>query len=544
MIARLIALLGVASLSIAAADKPVVTSSAGAVAGTTDGNIRVFKGIPYAQPPIGPLRWRPTQPLPRWSGTRDASDYGPACIQLQSPKPVSVYSPAAPLPTSEDCLTLNIWTPANAAKAPVFVWIHGGALSGGSSREPLYDGKKLAERGIIVVSINYRLGVLGFLAHPALSAESPQHVSGNYGLLDQIAALTWVKRNIAAFGGDAGNVTIAGESAGGLSVMYLMASPYARGLFAKAIAESAYMVSMPELKTARGDQIAAEAAGTLLAGGLQAPDIATLRGMKPDELSLAATKLGYAPWITVDGKLVPEQLVATFDKGKQAPVPLLAGFNSGEIRSLMILAPKVPGNAAKYEAAIRERYGDLASEFLRLYPSTDMKESILAATRDALYGWTAQRLVSKQAALGQPSYLYLWDHSYPAEDAAGLHGFHASELPYVFDNTDRTGPLWPAIPATPGEAAMADAMADYWASFVRTGRPQAANAPVWPAYDVKAGNYMLLADTPKPNANLFPGMYALNERIVCRRAANGKIPWHWNFGLAAPAMAAATPGCG
>ncbi|MEO5493544.1 MAG: carboxylesterase family protein [Sphingomonas sp.] len=545
MIARLIALLGVASLSIGAAEsKPVVHMSAGAVAGTTDGAIRVFKGIPYAKPPVGSLRWRAPLPLPRWEGTREAADFGPACIQLQSPKPVSVYSPASPIPMSEDCLTLNVWAPANATNAPVFVWIHGGALSGGSSREALYDGKRLAERGIIVVSINYRLGVLGFLAHPALSAESPQHVSGNYGLLDQIAALTWVKRNIAAFGGDAGNVTIAGESAGGLSVMYLMASPYARGLFAKAIAESAYMVSMPDLKRARGDQIAAEATGTMLAGGLQAPDIATLRGMKPDELSLAATKLGYAPWVTVDGKLVPDQLVATFDKGKQAPVPLLVGFNSGEIRSLMMLAPKVPDSAAKYEATIRERYGDLADAFLRLYPSGDMKESVLAATRDALYGWTAQRLATNQAALGQSAYLYLWDHGYPAEDQAGLHGFHASELPYVFNNTDRTGPLWPKIPDTAGEVAMADAMADYWASFARTGRPQAANAPAWPAFDAAKGGYMLFSDAPKPSADLFPGMYVLNERIVCRRAANGRIPWHWNFGLAAPAMPAPTPTCG
>ncbi len=544
MIARLIALLGVASLSLAAAEpKPVVHAPAGAVAGTTDGDIHVFKGIPYAQPPVGALRWRAPLPLPVWQGTRDAADFGPACVQNQAPKPISVYSPAAPMPMSEDCLTLNIWTPANAKNAPVFVWIHGGALSGGSSREPLYDGKKLAERGIIVVSINYRLGVLGFLAHPGLSAESPQRVSGNYGLLDQIAALTWVKRNIAAFGGDTGNVTIAGESAGGLSVMYLMASPYARGLFAKAIAQSAYMASMPELKRARGDQIAAEATGTMLAGGLQAPDIATLRGMKADQLTLAATKLGYAPWITIDGKLIPEQLVATFDQGKQAPVPLLAGFNSGEIRSLMVLAPKTPDSAAKYEATIRERYGDLADSFLRLYPASDMKESILAATRDALYGWTAQRLVTKQAALGQPAYLYFWDHGYPAEDQAGLHAFHASELPYTFDNTDNTPPLWPKIPATAAEAALADTMADYWASFARTGRPEAANAPVWPAFGA-AGGYMLFADAPKPSANVFPGMYALNDRIVCRRMANGRIPWHWNFGLAAPAMPAATPACG
>ena len=548
---RLAALIGAAALSLFAAQssagappetRPVVRAPAGAAAGTTDGDIRVFKGLPYAQPPVGGLRWRPPVPASHWDGIRDASAHGPACVQLQSAKLTSVYS-QVPVAMSEDCLTLNVWAPADARNAPVFVWIHGGALSGGSSREALYDGRRLAERGVIVVSINYRLGVLGFLAHPGLSAESRQRVSGNYGLLDQIEALRWVRRNVGSFGGDPANVTIAGESAGGLSVMYLMASPDARGLFAKAIAESAYMASMPELRTARGDQIAAEATGTMLGQALQAPDVASLRGMKAEELSQAAAKLGYAPWITVDGKLVPEQLVATFDAGRQAPVPLLAGFNSGEIRSLMVLAPKVPDSAARYEAAIRERYGDLADRFLALYPSSDMKEGVLAATRDALYGWTAQRLAAKQAAIGQPAFLYLFDHGYPAEDEAGLHGFHASELPYVFGNADRTPPLWPKVPATTEEAALSDAMVGYWTSFAKTGRPTAPNAPAWPAYDA-AGAYMRFADVPRPGTDPVPGTYTLNDTIVCRRIAAGRIPWHWNFGLAAPKMPPATPRCG
>lgn len=520
---------------------PVVAAPSGAVRGTSDGGVVVFKGIPYARPPIGALRWRPPVALPRWSGVREATAFGSACIQPQSKTPTSVYSPAQPLPVSEDCLTLNIWVPKNAKNASVFFWIHGGALVTGSSREPMYDGKRLAERGVIVVSINYRLGVLGWLAHPQLTAESPKHVSGNYGLLDQIAALHWVRYNIAAFGGDAKNVTIAGESAGALSVMYLMDSPLARGLFQKAIAESAYMISMPDLKKSVYGAPSGEAAGQMLAAGLQAPDLAALRGMDAQTITDSAAKMGYGPWGTVDGLVLPMQMVDAFDQGKQAPVPLLAGFNQGEIRSLMMLAPKPPATAADYETAIRARYGELADAFLRLYPASDYKESIIATTRDALYGWTAERLARKQTAIGQPAYLYLFDHGYPAMDAAGLHAFHASELPFVFGTIDTLPPRWPAIPATADERALSDAMADYWASFARTGKPVASNAPAWPAYGA-AGNYMHFAATPQPETKLMPGMYALNETVMCRKKASG-VAWNWNVGLYAPKLPAKTAGC-
>jgi para-nitrobenzyl esterase len=383
-----------------------VDAPAGPVRGSIDAGIRVFKGIPYAQPPVRGLRWRPPAPLPRWTAPRAATAFGPACVQPQGGPP-SVYSPAAPLPVSEDCLTLNIWTPADAPRdgrrAPVLVWIHGGALVTGSSREPLYDGRRFAERGVIVVSINYRLGVLGWLSHPWLSSESRGRVSGNYGLLDQVAALQWVRANIGAFGGDARNVTIAGESAGGLSVLYLLASPAARGLFTRAVAQSAYMVSTPELRRAAFGAPSGEAVGQLLSGGLQAPDLATLRGMDAQQLTDGAARLGFAPFGVVDGTVLPRQLVDTFDRGEQARVPVVAGFNQGEIRSLMMLAPRPPATAAAYEAAIRERYGDQADAFLRLYPAADYRESILATTRDALYGWTSERLVRSQTAAGQPS---------------------------------------------------------------------------------------------------------------------------------------------
>ncbi len=518
-----------------------VDPPAGELRGATEGNLRVFKGIPYALPPVGQRRWEPPAPMPRWQGVRQATTFGPACFQPKGAALASVYW-EPPMPMSEDCLTLNIWAPAEAHGAPVFFWIYGGALWGGASRDPLYDGRQLAERGVVVVSINYRLGPLGWLALPQLSAESPQGISGNYGLLDQIRALKWVRRNISAFGGDPANVTIAGESAGALSVMYLMVSPEARGLFAKGIVESGYMISMPSLEASRDGMPAAEQSGLQLAAALHAPTLAALRAMDPDKLTNAAALAQFGPWGTIDGHVFTEQMVTAFDKGDEAHVPLLAGFNSGEIRSLRILAPAAPASAAEYDAAVRARYGDLAGAFLRLYPDTHMQESILATTRDALYGWTAERLVRRQTALGLPSYLYLFDHGYAAEDAANLHGFHASELPFVFGTLDGTPPLWPPIPASPREVALSQAMLDYWTSFARTGRPQAVHQPDWPAFG-SAGGYMHFTDAPHPASGLMPGMYRLNEAVVCRRLAAGNQAWNWNVGLWSPKLPPMVPQC-
>ncbi len=513
---------------------------AGRMQGSIAGNLRVFKGIPYAQPPVGALRWKPPAPLPRWRGVRHTTAFGPACFQPDNSF-ASVYVEEMP-PMSEDCLTLNIWAPVAARHAPVFFWIYGGALWGGASRDPLYDGARLAERGVVVVSINYRLGALGWLALPALSAESPQHISGNYGLLDQIAALKWVQSNISAFGGDPHNVTIAGESAGALSVMYLMVSPAARGLFAKAVAESGYLVSMPSLRQSRYGMPAAEQSGLQLAAALHAPSLAALRAMDPRKLTDAAAAAHFWPWGVVEPHVLPQQMITAFDEGEEAHVPILAGFNSGEIRSLITLAPPTPASAADYRRIIRERYGPFADEFLRLYPATDLEESILAATRDGLYGWTALRLVKDQSALGLPSYLYFFDHGYPAADEAHLHGFHGSELPYVFGTLDRTPPLWPKNPASPREAALSEAMVDYWTSFARSGRPQAADAADWPAYGSTEA-YMDFTDAPHPQTHLLPGMYQLNEEVVCRRAAAGSLPWNWNVGVGSPPLPPKAAGC-
>jgi len=516
---------------------PIVNAPAGKMEGRAEGAARVFKGVPYALPPVGSARWMPPRPMPPWTGVRQAAEFGPVCFQRKA-LPGRLYAIDAddPLPVSEDCLTLNIWTPADARKAPVFVWIHGGSLAIGASREAVYDGARLAARGIIVVTINYRLGVLGYLAHPELSAESPLGVSGNYGLLDQIEALRWVRRNIGAFGGDPSNVTIAGESAGGLSVMYLMAAPAARELFSKAIAHSAYMITTPELKQRSFGIASAEKSGTLLAAALHAPDIAALRAMDVRALTEAAAAAQFAPFGAIDGQVLPAQLVDVFDRGEQAPVPMLAGFNSGEIRSLRFLAASPPATAAEYESIIRDRYLDLADEFLRLYPSADMQESILAATRDAMYGWTAERLVRKQTAMGRASFLYFFDHGYPSADAAGLHGFHGSELPYVFGTRDRTSSVWPKISATPQETRLSDAMIGYWSSFARSGRPQAANEPDWPAFG-STGATMAFEQAPRPSDYRFLGMYALMEEVVCRRRASGDQPWNWNVGIAAPKLA-------
>lgn len=519
---------------------PVVDAPAGTLQGETVGTLRIFKGIPFALPPTGARRWKPPLPLPKWTGTRQATKFGDVCVQPAS-RPDSIYTWQLPA-MSEDCLSLNIWSPANARKAPVLVWIHGGSLTTGSGSDHLYDGSRIAERGVVVVTINYRLGVLGYLAHPQLSAESRRNISGNYGLLDQIEALRWVKRNIAAFGGDAANVTIAGESAGGLSVMYLMAAPAARGLFAKAIAESAYMISTPELRGAPFGDAVGEAAGVWLAGKLGMKDLTGLRSMDAVAITNQTAATGWLPFGVIDGQVLPRQLVDVFDRGEQAKVPILAGFNSGEIRSLRFLLPQPPSDAAAYEKEIRARYGDLAGAFLEHYPSSNVPESMLETTRDAMYGWTAERLVAKQTAVGAPSFLYYFDHGYPAADEMGLHGFHASELPYVFGTADKTPPRWPKVPATPADRQLSDAMVGYWAAFARDGTPSASGNPLWRPYATERA-YMAFEDVPKMGTHLLPGRYELTEQVVCRRRAAGHIPWNWNVGIASPPLPPEAPQC-
>lgn len=539
----LIAAISIAALSIAAAPAPVISTPNGRLAGATLGDgTRVFKGIPYARAPVGDLRWKPPVPVARWTATRAASTFGAACMQPGS-APTSIYRDIPPS-MGEDCLSLNVWTPKAAAKAPVMVWIHGGSLIGGHGGSPMYDGAKLAARGVVVVTVNYRLGVLGFLAHPGLSAESPDRASGNYGLLDQIEALRWVKANIAAFGGDPANVTIMGESAGALSVTALLASPLARGLYAKAIAESAYLISVPALGTKEHGTPSAEQVGTLVAAAFKTSDVKALRALPAETLIATAPKLGYVPWPTVDGHVLTKQLVDTFDAGEQARVPILAGFNAGEIRTLRFLAPPVPTDPKAYETTIRANYGALADAFLTLYPPTDLDGSVFAATRDGLYGWSAQRLADKQAAAGRNAFLYYFDHSYPAADAAGIPAFHAAEIPYVFGLIGGKLPVnWPAAPDTARERTLSDAMVGYWTSFAKTGVPAAEGQPTWRPY-ADGRSFMLFKDRPQSGREVLPGAYELAEEVICRRRRAGNQPWLANIGLAAgpvPATPCARP---
>ena len=516
----------------AAAPDPVVAAPAGTVSGVREGDMHVFRAVPYALPPIGPRRWRPPAPMPRWNGVRPAREDGVACMQPgMAPGPYA----RGPLRMSEDCLTLDITAPANARRAPVMIWIHGGTLIWGTGHSRSYSGRAFARRGIVLVSINYRLGVLGYLAHPELSRESADGVSGNYGLLDQIAALRWVRANIASFGGDPSNVTIFGESAGALSVELLVASPAARGTFDKAIAESPYAFTMPELRTAAHAVPAAEATGTDLAARLGASNIAALRAMEPAALVNGAAQAGYAPNPTVDGRILPRQLVDIFDRGEQAPVPLMAGFNSGEIRGLRFLLPPLPASPEAYAAEIRTRYGDLADAYLRLYPGTDAEQARLASTRDVVFGWATERLARKQAAIGRPSYVYYFDHDYPAAAAADLTAFHAAEVPFVFGTFDATPPGWPAIQDVPRERLISDAMLDYWTSFARTGRPTATGGPAWPPF-APGRNVMTFADTPRLASGFMPGMYELHEQVMCRRRQDGTQSWDWRTSSTAPPL--------
>lgn len=525
------------AMAAPAAPGPVVRIAQGVLAGRVDAQgVRSFKGIPYAKPPVGRLRWRPPAAASGWKGVRDAGHFGASCIQPPWPAR-SIYNDDI-AGFSENCLFLNVWAPLHARRAPVIVWIHGGGYVFGSSSEPYYDGTNFAAHGIVFVSLNYRLGVLGWLALPALSAQSSHGASGNYGLLDQIQALKWVKRNIAAFGGDPANVTIMGESSGGVSVTYLLASPLARGLFAKAIGESLGIASVPELKKADYGLPSAESIGTRIEKDLHATSLAALRAMDATKLNDAALEAGYDPAGTIDGWVLPHQVVEVLDLEAEAHVPVLMGFNAGELQTLPGFLPSLPSSSAVYEQEIRARYGDLAGEFLRLYPASDIRASMMAAERDAIFAWGAERIVRDEAAVGEPSYLYFFDHGYPAARAEGLRAFHASEIPYVFGRIGPGAPRlanWPRAQG-PAEEALSRAMISYWTSFARTGVPKSRGNPDWATF-APHGSYMHFAAKPELATDLIPGMYDLTEEVVQGRRRAGNQQWGTNVGVAAPVLA-------
>lgn len=518
-------------------DGAIVRTASGALAGQPLIGVTAFRGIRYAEPPVGDLRWKSPVPAAPWVNVRPAIDFGPACVQASSAAG-SIYARETKR-MSEDCLFLNVWRPPQAASAPVMVWVHGGSLRTGDPASGLYEGSALARKGVVVVTLNYRLGVLGYLAHPQLSAESPQSASGNYGLLDQIEALRWVRENIAAFGGNPGNVTLFGESAGALSAIELMTSPLARGLFHKVILQSGYLVSNPELKGSRFGLPSAHAIGERLASDLGAGDLAALRAMDAPSLVARAAAAGFDPQASIDGWILPQQIVECFDRGEQAAVPMIVGFNEGEIRSLRhIFVPPLPASAAEYERLVRSIYADLAPAYLARYPAANIEESALAAARDAFYGWSAERLAGDQTRLGLPAYLYFFTHRYPAQQALHLEAFHGSELPYEFGRigaADGWPDLWPRPPDEAQEHALSEAVMSYFTSFARNGAPSALGAAAWGAYRDDR-TYLELRAPPCSMQHLLPGMLELHEEVIARRRAAGTQHWYVNMGLASPPL--------
>jgi para-nitrobenzyl esterase len=458
----------------------------GTVEGTLTNNnqIRAFKGIPFAAPPVGDLRWQPPQPAANWKGIRPAKDFGFHCIQSVSYSDMVFHDPGP----SEDCLTLNVWTPANAKPGtlPVMVWIYGGGFASGGTSESRQDGQFLATRNVVVVSMNYRLGIFGFFAHPELTAESPHHASGNYGLLDQTAALTWVKNNIAAFGGDPTNVTIFGESAGSISVSAQMASPLARGLFAKAIGESGGALGGPGLATPSREAL--EQRNVAFAqSAFNTSKLADLRKLSADDILKAATAKTTPPpprfWPNVDGYFLPDSVASIYDAGKQARVPLLAGWNADEVRGQVLLAKTKP-TAASFAATAQTDFGDSAQKFLALYPAGGDDEALVAAgdyASDRFIAYSTWRWLEAQATTGSaPVYRYRFDLGSPGDKnhKAILGAFHSDDIGYVFNTLDsRPEAVW-----RPEDRKLADQIGAYWTNFARTGNPNATGLPDWPIY--------------------------------------------------------------
>jgi para-nitrobenzyl esterase len=446
----------------------------GLLSGTTGKNadVRVYRGIPYATPPIGDLRWKPPQPAAHWQGVRAATEPPNACWQTQYPAG-SIYQTKLPA-LSEDCLYLNVWTAAKSAKErrPVMVWIHGGGFTRGYGGSNAYDGEALARKGVVLVTINYRLGIFGFFAHPELTAESEHHASGNYALLDQVAALQWVQKNIAAFGGDPNRVTIFGESAGSWAVNCLMASPLAKGLFHRAIGESgASFTPMRSL-------IAAEKAGESLAAKIGANDgLKTLRSKSAEELQKAGYEQTVRP--IVDGWVVPQDIAAVFAAGKQNDVPLIAGFNADEGTSL---APLASMKVTSFTDGIHQRYGDLAEQFLKVYPANTDDEALTAfhaAYRDQVFGWEMRTWVRLSTRTGHnKAYLYYFTHRPPGPQSSRLRAFHGSEIPYVFGNF-----FWP-FPWEEADKKLSDTVSSYWVNFATTGNPNGPGLPNWLSYSL------------------------------------------------------------
>ena len=478
-------LLFAAGLGIAQQPEPVRVEE-GLLQGTSEGGLTVYKGIPFAAPPVGDLRWRAPQPAAKWEGVRPAAKFAPA--------PMQAWPTASG--KSEDCLYLNVWTPAKSPtdRIPVLVWIYGGGFAGGSTSDQTYSGENLARKGVVLVSIAYRVGFLGFLAHPQLSAENPNHVSGNYGLLDMIAGLTWVQKNIAAFGGDPGKVTIFGESAGGIAVSMLCASPLAKGLFQGAISESGGSFGPPRTTTYPGENMKrlpdAERDGQAYLDSAKVSSIAELRKIAAEKLP-ATRGMGMA-WPIIDGYVIVDDQYKLYMSGRFNDTPILVGYNSDEGASFS--STRTP---EEYIASVQKRYGPFADTLLKAYPvgSKTVPKTARDLARDAAFGWHTWTWARLQTKMGKSrAYLYYFDQhpDYPeGSPRAGFGSPHGQDVAYVFQHLNASNPM-----SVKTDPAISEAMATYWTNFAKYGDPNGAGVPAWPAFSDANPEVMYFSQTP------------------------------------------------
>jgi para-nitrobenzyl esterase len=489
---------------------PKVRIETGWVSGARDDGVSAFLGLPYAAPPVGALRWRPPAPAASWTGVRKATGFQPACMQT------GVSMPGEPPPRiSEDCLYLNVWTQQVGRRgAPVIVWIHGGGYSNGATALPLYWGDRLARRGVVVVSLAYRLGPFGYLAHPDLSREG-EGASGDYGLMDQIAALTWVRNNIAAFGGDPARVTIAGQSAGAMSVSQLIASPAAGGLFQRAIAQSGGLFE--PLALAPAYQLKqAEQDGLAYAASLGASSVEDLRRLPAARLLEGRAGLVTHP--VVGPPVLPISPYDAYVSGRQTRVPVLVGYNAEEARSLTDLKAIT---AASYAKDLARAWGPLPEGIVAAYPYADdmsARQARADLERDLRFGWDMWAWARLQAASGAPAWFYRFDQQppFPAGSVrAGWGASHFAELWYMFDHLGQEPWAW-----TPQDRRLADIMAAYWVNFARTGDPNGKGLPPWPVYDPRTDQVQRLGAAIATGSNPdIRGLQAFDRTYGALRAA-------------------------
>ena len=489
------------------------TIDQGTLVGSTTSGIATFKAIPYAAPPTGTRRWRAPEPPANWSGKRLATDYSAVC--MQTPYAGGMFS--SPLrPSSEDCLYLNVWTPTleTNAKRAVMVWIHGGGLTRGSGSTPTYDGTELAKKGVVLVTINYRLNTFGYLAHPQLSAESAQKVSGNYGALDQIAALQWVSENIETFGGDPGNVTIFGESAGSWAVNQMAATPLAAGLFHKAIGQSGgHFAPMSELGAPGFTGSSHYDKGQSFLDAAQVKSIAELRAMSASDV-LAVFAGSSFPGLsqpTVDGYVFPNHIANLFEAGEQNNVSLIVGSNKDEGANLTI--GRQPKSEAAFRAMMTKRIGGLAEELHEVYgTSDDYLQAFLDSYRDGSFTWQMHRWAMLASEKTPDVWRYYFTHTPPGKFAA-MGAYHAAEIQYVFNNTAKLGQ------SDKTANALAESMSDYWVNFAKLGQPFAnsKDAPEWPRFSAESQAYMEFGDEVIAKTNLLDANMKVIDKMMEQR---------------------------